>query len=736
MAMTDKVFRIKLSFAVAFISLPLVVSSVLADCVPPSTCGPACGLQANCNGGAGCTNWCIDYHSGPGGDGCCTYTNSSCSDDPNFACNFCNCGGGGDPDPSCSVNLTPDSSFVSTGYSRGFTANITATSNGNVERVDFSISNSSVASLSPSSDSGAPYQTSVTGISTGNNMPVTSITVRANVIMEGSSRCSDTSTLVIRPAGVIQGRRVVTSLDNPSTGPIEYFTRNTATGIAQTITMSFPTNPRPVVYGVGADADLFSASGIDLNGETIAVTSTRPFGYETAYTLCYDTVNCHDTHTPFVGYQVNVSEASILSNYNNAEDPWPYADLYFHYTPLPTCTINGDNEVTIGATGFYNATTSVPQNSGVWVDANVEISHSRTRTWAGQTTLQYSDCGTQSSSCAVNNVAFNPTALGYAAGETAYISCRGWNGTLHSCNPYHTLDPQAHNVDVDCGGSDYIQVNVTDADPWWQVIGGNIISKGIVESDIPFESCTGTCNPYLSVDVNVNPFWSKHKTSGNVQFQTSIVPSPPNISYPNASTNTNYVGTTYGYQYFERSVPTGVTPATINNATALAGACPASARWPVGASSNYYCFYRAGGAFNWSAGPLLSIGDNRVILFVPGDLPINSPISTSDSAGFFMAIVQGNIQVNPSVGGAPQANPNPDIAGIYVTDGEFRTGASTTLQLVVNGTVVAHGGLSLQRDLENDAFFPAEVFEYGADYYLKFPPFFGESGIDWREVAP
>jgi hypothetical protein len=73
-------------------------SQVLAACVPAESCGPSCGSLGNC---PGCTNWCIDNHS-LGGDGCCQYTNSTCSSDAGYACNFC----------SCTANPTPTNTPV------------------------------------------------------------------------------------------------------------------------------------------------------------------------------------------------------------------------------------------------------------------------------------------------------------------------------------------------------------------------------------------------------------------------------------------------------------------------------------------------------------------------------------------------------------------------------------------------------------------------------------------------
>jgi hypothetical protein len=77
---------------------------------------------------------------------------------------------------------------------RSFVANVTP-SNGTVDRVDFSSSNTSVASLSPASDSTSPYNTTATGVSPG------TVTISTSVVMNGVSTCSDTANLTITSPG-------------------------------------------------------------------------------------------------------------------------------------------------------------------------------------------------------------------------------------------------------------------------------------------------------------------------------------------------------------------------------------------------------------------------------------------------------------------------------------------------------------------------------------------------------
>lgn len=98
------------------------------------------------------------------------------------------------PTPSCSVSLSPSSASLSVGLEASLVASVTP-QNGTVNYVSFSSNDSSVASVDPASDSTAAYSTVVTGVAAG------SATVTAQVTMNGSVRCSDSSTVSVVPEG-------------------------------------------------------------------------------------------------------------------------------------------------------------------------------------------------------------------------------------------------------------------------------------------------------------------------------------------------------------------------------------------------------------------------------------------------------------------------------------------------------------------------------------------------------
>ena len=128
---------------------------------------------------------------------------------------------------------------------------------------------------------------------------------------------------------------------------------------------------------------------------------------------------------------------------------------------------------------------------------------------------------------------------------------------------------------------------------------------------------------------------------------------------------------------------------------------------------------------------LENLNNKKIAMFVNGDLNINGRMLLTDGSGFYAAFVKGNIIVDPSVG-----TPNPSLEGLFVSDGQFRTGAGNS-QFYLRGSVVAWNGVQLQRDLGNqNNQTPAEVFQYAPDLILNFPQQLFRDGLVWREIAP
>lgn len=99
------------------------------------------------------------------------------------------------PAPSCSVSLDPSTISITQGTDANYITSVTNIQNGSVDQVNFSSSNTSVATVDPASDASQPYQT------VGNTLAVGSTIITANVVMSGSTRCSDTAVLDVTAPG-------------------------------------------------------------------------------------------------------------------------------------------------------------------------------------------------------------------------------------------------------------------------------------------------------------------------------------------------------------------------------------------------------------------------------------------------------------------------------------------------------------------------------------------------------
>ncbi|OGY15007.1 MAG: hypothetical protein A3A58_00540 [Candidatus Blackburnbacteria bacterium RIFCSPLOWO2_01_FULL_41_27] len=253
---------------------------------------------------------------------------------------------------------------------------------------------------------------------------------------------------------------------------------------------------------------------------------------------------------------------------------------------------------------------------------------------------------------------------------------------------------------------------------WWQVKDADLISQGDIRSTIPSSA-------YKLIDDGEGGYPGIAAYSGTISvgsgtlsskdWMANITPSP-------------YTGRKYDYEYFTGSVPPEVftdpkyaIDATIN----VSQLKNENKQRPDG----YFWNYRNG---DLSTNSNLIEMSEKVILIVNGNLTIGNNITVENGVGFFGAIVKGNLTLDPQI-----SHPNnPSLEGIFLTDGVFATGAGSG-RLYLRGSVIAWGGVNLQRDLGgNNSTTAAEYFEYAPDLLMTFPRELLRKGKVWREIAP
>jgi hypothetical protein len=269
--------------------------------------------------------------------------------------------------------------------------------------------------------------------------------------------------------------------------------------------------------------------------------------------------------------------------------------------------------------------------------------------------------------------------------------------------------------------SDTTTVNSTPPQAWWQVRDGDVGTTGDIVSSLP-----------SGVQFNLNgpggfpgvPYYggSTNLNNGSVSSTGWLVANSPSTIKQ------------YDYEALTGQIPSDIT-STFNNLTSgdnVANRITGSSNTDSDGYSWFYYNGTANGGQPLNLGTV-NVGNRKVILLVRGaSLNITGNVTLDNGSGFFMTIVDGNINVASTVGGGA----SPNLEGIYQADGNFTDGSGSE-RLWVRGSVVAYGGASLQRDLiAGNIDTPAELFEFAPDQLLLFPAKLGTRRINWKEVAP
>ena len=375
-------------------------------------------------------------------------------------------------------------------------------------------------------------------------------------------------------------------------------------------------------------------------------------------------------------------------------------------TPSPSCTVD-----------LLPSTASTSIGSGVTLTASVAIGSGT----VDQVNFISSDTGIVTVNPASDSTAvYSTQATGVSNGSTTVAA------------------------DVVMGGSvrctDSSTVDVTVPGPWWQVGDADVTSGGDIVSPIPGTCTLPVCNPVFNLQGTGGFPGVSVYDGATADFQagsgTGTVAESPYSWLVNTSYSSSKI---YDYSFFERQIPSDVTFTEIASPTYNGGDFNSG-----GSPARGYVWYHFDGATLGDmtiSGNVNLTGSRRVVLLVDGaDLYITGRINVqSPGNGYFMVVVgkdtsglKGNIIVDPSVS-HPTA---PGIEGVYLAEGEFRTGAGTN-RLYVRGAVASYDGIVLERDLEgNNDDTPAEYFEYAPDIIATFPQVFTSRRMRWKEIAP
>lgn len=388
--------------------------------------------------------------------------------------------------------------------------------------------------------------------------------------------------------------------------------------------------------------------------------------------------------TPNTTYYWRIVEYVDGTNWKDFGNQCVYSVSANFTTPPPpaTCTVDlQPSSATVASGGSVTFTANVTSTNGTVDSVYFTSSDENVATIYPETD---------------NSPSYSTVATGYNVGTTTITANVIMNGVLT------------------CSDTSPTVLSVTPANAWWQVKDADVTTLSDITSGVP--------SGKVFSDVGSGGYAGIPTYAGSL----STTPGTTSTSNWNAKTQTTNPKV-FDYSYFENLVPEDI---TFNNASDISTA----------QTSQYgYEWFKFDGSTGPTAGQDMSIssdinfGSRRVILFVKGaDLNINAKINLLDNNGFFMVVVDGNININPTVtsGGA-----TPAVEGLFVSN-RLSTGNGTS-QLYLRGSVASYGnpGIYLERSLSNNSN-PAELFEYAPDLILLYPPKLGFKQTKWVEVAP
>jgi len=252
------------------------------------------------------------------------------------------------------------------------------------------------------------------------------------------------------------------------------------------------------------------------------VNVSAPSGSAVGYTLCYDSIGCHNV-TPTPGSQVYICSNRLTS----------YADLWWHYTPQTAnvSNISGPTTVFAGDTVTYQANYS-----------NDVANLTDARMYAYQNTCLGTPLIRNESFSGPGTYSFNwtPTATGnyviYGRADAATAYCIGYNTCVGSPPNYSCKGPNTS-----------LNVTVSNPGPWYKLKNASLNKIGnhdiaVVQNVQPFDSEDNTQRFVIITSTGSDP--------GILISQGNYDPGP-SYNKITASSKNWYIG---GYVVFNKNL--------------------------------------------------------------------------------------------------------------------------------------------------------------------------------------
>lgn len=631
------------------------------------------------------------------------------------------------PVPSgCTVTTSPVSTNLLVGQSATITANVSTSAT--VSSVAFGSYNTTVATVSPSSDVSSPYQTVVTARAAGLSA------VWATVTLTNGNTCSspggnDSDIVVTGPTNTptpvaptntpLPGVTIVPPTNTPFIPPTIAPPTNTPTPTRTPTPTPTPT-PVPCFAGVTLTPSNTSVeigttglinAQIGNNGRCFALTgqiTVTPSGVVNATLSQTSYGNYAITLTP-----VSAGTATVVFNAYDA------GVLKASNTANVTVTCTPPN-----APGSFNG-----------VDAVFKIALSWTDRSSDETGFELRRDGVPAT-----------TPYPLPANTTSYTD----GPAVGLCGPSHTYSLIAvNNNKPACRASAPVTqiVKCEDYKAWWGTAGGGAAASAAIKSDLPsWAPSYGSFPPtFVSNDLSGTP---------GLVIGSTFTGFDPNQANSRSWLLSGLPSWSSAIAKQENTYNAMLDRATIKSTTYAVGVGVVGSQgtWDslvsgagVGnrltlADGTVVTLLRRSGDLSFT-NPI-TVGGNKVVLFVDGNVTISGTISASGT-GMLALITAGNISVAPTVGDSttlldpltgytvnfnPSGNSGVDIraagytphlTGVFFAAGTFSTGAVDSAlgryrMLRIDGSVIGLEGVSLQRDVRGP--YPAEYVSFRPDY--------------------
>ncbi len=649
--------------------------------------------------------------------------------------------------PCSSCTISPAAVNVDMYQSAGSTATVT-TVGGWLDNATFDSGNWNIASVT-TYDGGAPFETTVTGVSGG------STTLNATGHMNTGVTCSGSANITVNPVGCtvslnaapgtyVGGTAALTATTTVVGGTITnvgFVSSNT--GVATLNPSSDPSSPYTT-----------TATGVSMGTSTITATGTMNTGNTCQNTTVLTVRSCtlNITITPasatmYVGETANLNPNAVVqpsgtmanvnwaSSNTNVVTVSPANNPTSPYGTTATASFDG-----LGNTNGTATVTAIGTMTGG--GTCMDTSAFTVRTCSANLDPYYHEfimgdpALTFTSSISQYNQQANTSMSFYATyNDPAIISI---NPASDPSSPYATsvapvspgavmmyAQPYLNGV-LKCNPG-FGMVTVAWLDPWWQVKDADVSTNGDLNSPI--------------ADTADYPYFDD-KGPGNFPGVPAYGGLTDTLDGDNASelgwlANSSYnAATRYDFNYFYNAIPSGLTP-TIIDETTIGQAYFNNHTGTYDSQNNEWFEFDASIVPDLTFQGAIDIGSRKIIIFVKdGNAKLDGTINLLDGSGLFLLITEGNTIVNPGVGGGV----NPNLEGIFISDGNFQTGTTgseSDNQLRVRGSIAAYGDIDLERHLgAGNSTIPAELFELAPDLALHFPNALGARNISWHEVAP